>query len=75
MTIEMILITIMLFGIVTVFSRAIQEQQMVKNLVEGPWMAVRGMIENGVWGRPAAVKSQHPGYIWRHGSDEGRPIN
>ena len=71
MTIEtMLLITIFLIVALTVQNRMIQ-QGWAKQLVEGPWTRVQGMIENGVWMAPAAGKKFHPSAFGRHGSLRG----
>lgn len=71
MTMEMLLlITIFLIVALTV-QNAMLTQGWAKQLVEGPWTRVQGMIENGVWMAPAPGKKFHPTMIGRHGSLQG----
>lgn len=68
MTIEMLcLITIFLIIGLTVQQAAVQ-QGWLKNLIEGPWTRVQGIIENGVWINPDAGRAKHPSIRGRHGS-------
>jgi hypothetical protein len=70
-TIEAVLILSVLVSISLAVSRASINQGWMKNLVEGPWLTVQGMIEDGVWIKAGASKAHHPHIKSRHGTYEG----
>lgn len=72
MTLEMILIAIILTGIAISFSNAAKSNGYLASLVEGPWLHVRGMIEDGVWVAAGDnSKALNPHHLSRHASYEG----
>ena len=69
MTVEMVLITVALFGIVQLVSNTFNGEQYVRELVQSPWTrSISGMIENGVWGSPRETRAFHPNNKRRHAS-------
>jgi hypothetical protein len=67
-TIEAVLILSVLVSISLAVSRTSISEGWMKNLVEGPWLTVRGMIEDGVWVKAGASKAHHPHIKSRHGT-------
>ncbi len=67
MTLEMMLLmTIFIAGALFVF-KEMQSRKLIAGLVEGPWVPLKSMIEDGEWvGRGS--KEIHPNLISRHGS-------
>lgn len=43
----------------------VRQGNYLAKLIGGPWIAISGMIENGVWVAPAAGEAQHPNQINR----------
>jgi hypothetical protein len=71
MTIEMVLMFTLLMGVVVFSTGYIRDNAIVASLVEGPWSAVQGMIEDGVWKPAGASKQFHPSTADRRRSYEG----
>lgn len=66
MTIEMMLLmTIFLAGSIFVLNQ-MKSQQTLASFVEGPWIPLKGMIEDGEWSKDS--KELHPNLINRHAS-------
>ena len=75
MTMETILIMTVLSTVALMVVKTAKSQEWGANLVEGPWLPVRGMIENGVWnGNLKVAKNFHPALKKRHATAEGAPI-
>ena len=49
MTIEMILLIVIFFGLTMFVSKYMRDKQLVAAVAKGPWEYVRGMTEYGVW--------------------------
>ncbi len=71
LTIEAILLMCVFVSISIYVSRYARAEQLVAKVVEGPWLPIRGMIENGVWETGAKAKSHHPSMKIRHSSNKG----
>ncbi|MDX9731148.1 MAG: hypothetical protein RBT63_05200 [Bdellovibrionales bacterium] len=71
-TMEAVLLMIVFVSIGLKLSNIAKEQGFLRNIVEGPWSPMRGMIEDGVWMRHTISKSQHPNQIDRHQSTAGQ---
>lgn len=71
MTVEAILIMIILLSVSLAVSRYMRSEKLVAKIVEGPWLPIRGMIENGVWAKGNAAKAGHPSQPQRHSSNSG----
>jgi hypothetical protein len=74
LTIEAILIMTILTAIALSFSRFMKSNNLVADVVEGPWRPIQGMIENGVWESGEKAKSHHPSQKSRHSSNQGDVI-
>ncbi len=69
---EAILICIILTSIAITFSKRSTSDGFLTSLIEGPWLNIRGMIEDGVWAKAGKdSKSQNPQFRKRHGTFEG----
>jgi hypothetical protein len=73
MTIEMVLIVVLLTGIAMTISKSMRSNNVMSTLIEGPWLPIRGMIEDGVWMKPADAKLHHPNLLSRHATVIGDP--
>ena len=73
-TMEAVLLMIVVVSIVTAISRTSINQGFVRNIVEGPWSPIRGMIEDGVWMRHTISKPHHPNQFQRHQSKRGDSV-
>ena len=73
LTIEAILIMCIFTSIALYVSRYAKSEQLVAKVVEGPWLPIRGMIENGVWEAGAKGMHDHPSMKHRHSSNFGEP--
>lgn len=67
----MALITATVFIVASLIFKTLRNQDVVSQLVDGPWEIMAGMIENGVWGTPAKTRAVHPNYLGRHISLKG----
>lgn len=74
LTIEAILLMCIFVSISIYVSRYARAEQLVAKVVEGPWLPIRGMIENGVWATGEKAKGQHPSMKRRHSSNQGDPV-
>ncbi len=63
---EAVLILVIFFGLVTYISNELQQNEVVANLVSGPWDSLAGLIQNGAWGTPEATSSLHPSHNANH---------
>lgn len=74
MTIEMVLMVTILFGLIVTITGLIKQQQILAAVVEGPWASMQGMIEDGVWQPAGSSKAGHPSLRRRHRSYEGEAV-
>jgi hypothetical protein len=74
MTVEAILIMTILLSVALSFSKFAQSNNLVGQVVEGPWKPIQGMIEIGVWESGEKAKSHHPSQKSRHSSNQGEVI-
>jgi hypothetical protein len=58
--VEAVLIIAALFFVTSFVSRYFQSEQIVSNLVKGPWNALSGMISYGSWQAPDQAAADHP---------------
>lgn len=70
-TMEAVLIMIVTMSVAVKISSYASESGFVRNIVEGPWGTVRGMIEDGVWVNYTDSKTMHPNQFERHQSRRG----
>lgn len=57
---EAVLLLVVILGVYMTVSRVASENQLMQRLISGPWTALAGMMENGVWGSPDQVRRNHP---------------
>jgi hypothetical protein len=67
-TVEYVLIAVVLLSVFLAVKNFIVSSNMLANYIQKPWDMVAGMMETGVWGNPAQVRSLHPGSLDRHNS-------
>ena len=67
--VEGVLLMVVFTAIGLLAVRTIRDNNLLGRMVSGPWMHVRGMIENGGW--DMATKNEHPNMLSRHVSREG----
>jgi hypothetical protein len=72
-TIEAVLILAVLVSFSLFVFKTARSEGWAKDLVEGPWKTVRGMIEDGVWIKAGDSKTYHPHKKGRHGTYIGDP--
>jgi hypothetical protein len=72
--IEAVLLIAVLFGIVSFIAKEFKDDEIVKSLVSGPWLAISSMIANGNWQTKDGEKS-HPNYHSRHVTVLGKEAN
>ena len=68
---EAVLIMIVTMSVALKISNYASESGFIRNIVEGPWGTVRGMIEDGVWTNYTDSKTLHPNHLKRHQSKRG----
>ncbi len=71
---EAVLIMVAIVSVVTIISRTAINQGFIRDMVEGPWSPIRGMIEDGVWMRHTISKPHHPNQFQRHQSKRGDSV-
>lgn len=72
-SLEAVLMMILSLAIAISASHYLRDQGVLANLVEGPWLPLKGMIEDGVWIKAPLSKSQHPNHKKRQQSVAGDP--
>jgi len=73
--IEAVLIIVMLFGITFLVANYFKSNEVLKQIISGPWQNLSGMLQNGVWASPSAGATIHPNGHNRHiviTGEEGR---
>ena len=74
MTLEMVLLLVALFGFVSFASTQLKEQEVLKQFITSPWVAVSNMMQSGVWNiNREEAKRNHPGYWKRMYGLKGKP--
>ena len=63
--VEAVLLLALFVILATVVSRQFNENQLVAQLVSGPWDRLNGMIQNGVWAPPSESDAVHPNHLKR----------
>jgi hypothetical protein len=73
-TLEAILILAILTGVAVYSTKYMRSEKILASIVEGPWLPVRGMIEDGVWKNAGDSKNYNPNLLLkRHGTVQGEP--
>lgn len=70
-TMEAVLIMVIIAVVALKISSVAKNQGFVRNIVEGPWAPIRGMIEDGVWEKYTTSKIMHPNHKMRHQTKQG----
>lgn len=71
MTIEMILMSTILFAVILAVSQYFKSNHILAGIVEGPQTYLIGMAENGVWKQAKDANQFHPNLVARHMSYDG----
>ena len=69
-TLEAVLLLSILVGGMIMLYNKINSDGWAKQMVEGPWKPVKGMIEDGEWSAGGS-KDEHSNLLKRHGSKIG----
>jgi len=69
--IEGVLIIVVFMAITFAAAKYLKEKEVVKNLIQGPWLSLAGLMQNGVWGSPEKTNGSHPNGHFRHIVVEG----
>jgi hypothetical protein len=68
---EAVLILVMLFGFTFMVANYFKKQEVLKQLVSGPFAYLAGMLQNGEWATPEQGAPMHPTSHARHMAIEG----
>jgi hypothetical protein len=71
MTIEMILLVTILFGLTLLVSKTFNDEKLLHSWISGPWSYVAGMAENGVWMPPSEGRRWHANVADRRATRQG----
>ncbi len=63
---EAILIIVLLFGMTYLVANQFKNQELLKQLITGPWQSLAGMLQNGIWAPPKTGAVVHPNGHVRH---------
>ena len=63
---EAVLILVMLTGFGLAVGNYFKKNEVLRQLVSGPWQNLSGMLQNGVWAPPKTGAGQHPNGHNRH---------
>lgn len=63
---EAILILVLLFGFTFLVANYFKNNEVLKQMITGPWQNLAGMLQNGVWATPEAGAVIHPNGHTRH---------
>jgi len=58
--VEAVLIIVMLVGFTFMVANYFKSNEVLKQLISGPWQNLAGMMQNGVWAPPAVGAAIHP---------------
>lgn len=70
---ESVLIMTILFGFTFMAAQFFKGEELVKQLITGPFANLSGMLQNGVWQPPAVGAASHPSHHHRHIVIQGDP--
>jgi hypothetical protein len=70
MTIEAVLILVIGVAFAKVAMDSIKNQELLSQMVSGPWSYVQGMVQNGVWAPANQGSAAHPNVFGRRASPE-----
>lgn len=64
--VEAVLIIVMLMAFTMTVANYFKDNELLKQLISGPWQNLAGMLQNGVWAPPGAGAVIHPNSHIRH---------
>lgn len=70
---EAVLIMVVLMAITLMVAKFFKDKEVLKQLISGPWVALSGMLQNGVWVAPDKGTLSHPNGHTRHITIQGEP--
>jgi hypothetical protein len=73
--VEAVLLMVILTGITVTLTRYFANEEVLKNLITGPWQSLSGMMQNGEWGPPSQTDAIHPANHSRHVVIVGEHVN
>lgn len=63
---EAVILMVILVGVALTITKYFTSQEVLHNLISGPWKSLAGMMQNGEWGTPDATDAIHPNAHNRH---------
>ena len=66
LVIEAVFLMIVFLGIVALAAATLKKSEYIAHIVQGPWVNLSGMFQNGMWASPAAGQPFHPSTHPRH---------
>jgi hypothetical protein len=72
--VEAVLIIAVFLSITMMTVKMFKDNEVVKNLIHGPWQSMAGILQNGVWGPPSRTNASHPTGHFRHIIVEGEAV-
>lgn len=72
---EAILIVIVLASVSLMASQYFKNNEVLKKLIKGPFTALSGLLQNGVWASPQQGAASHPTAHGRHIVIQGEPAS
>lgn len=70
---ESVLIMTILFGFTFMAAQYFKSEELIQQLIRGPFANLSGMLQNGVWQPPAVGAPAHPSSHIRHIVIQGDP--
>ncbi len=68
---EAVLIMVVLMGMTVLVAKFFKDQEVLKQLVSGPWVSLSGVLQNGVWTAADRGTISHPSGHTRHITIQG----
>lgn len=69
--VEAVLIIVMLMGITFTVASYFRNNEVIRQLISGPWANLSGMLQNGIWSPAPKGAIAHPNGDARHITIEG----
>lgn len=66
MIVEAILILVLLLSATFAVANYFKKEELLRQLITGPWQSLAGMLQNGVWSAPKDSARVHPNSHGRH---------
>lgn len=71
MLVEAVLIMVVFMAFTMMTARFFRDKEVLKQLISGPWVALSGVLQNGVWLSPDKGAISHPNGHTRHITIQG----